>query len=124
MRVWLRSRPLSSTSPARWATLGTVVTSNRSPQCLAHRAAATVTAHQIIRFDDLRRAATGRRDPCRHTGKDTQPVALGCLTGVGVSSTVHDHVAIRRPPCKTLGWKKSIEVFDKLIAEHCVAMTD
>ena len=27
-------------------------------------------------------------------------------------------------PRKTLGWKKPIEVFDKLIAEHCVAMTD
>jgi hypothetical protein len=27
-------------------------------------------------------------------------------------------------PRKTLGRKKSIEVFDKLIAEHCVAMTD
>jgi IS30 family transposase len=27
-------------------------------------------------------------------------------------------------PRKTLDWKKPIEVFDKLIAEHCVAMTD
>jgi transposase, IS30 family len=27
-------------------------------------------------------------------------------------------------PRKTLGWKKPIEVFEKLIAEHCVAMTD
>jgi IS30 family transposase len=27
-------------------------------------------------------------------------------------------------PRKTLGWKKPIEVFDKLTAEHCVAMTD
>ena len=27
-------------------------------------------------------------------------------------------------PRKTLGWQKPIEVFDKLIAEHCVAMTD
>jgi IS30 family transposase len=27
-------------------------------------------------------------------------------------------------PRKTLGWKKPIEVFDKMIAEHCVAMTD
>ena len=27
-------------------------------------------------------------------------------------------------PRETLGWQKPIEVFDKLIAEHCVAMTD
>jgi IS30 family transposase len=27
-------------------------------------------------------------------------------------------------PRKTLGWRKPIEVFEKLIAEHCVAMTD
>ncbi|HKR48025.1 MAG TPA: IS30 family transposase, partial [Pseudonocardiaceae bacterium] len=27
-------------------------------------------------------------------------------------------------PRKTLGRKKPIEVFNKLIAEHCVAMTD
>jgi len=27
-------------------------------------------------------------------------------------------------PRKTLGWKKPIEVFNELIVEHCVAMTD
>jgi transposase, IS30 family len=27
-------------------------------------------------------------------------------------------------PRKTLNWQKPIEVFEKLIAEHCVAMTD
>ena len=27
-------------------------------------------------------------------------------------------------PRKTLDWKKPVEVFDKLIAEHCVAITD
>jgi IS30 family transposase len=27
-------------------------------------------------------------------------------------------------PRKTLGWQKPVEVFDKLIVEHCVAMTD
>ena len=27
-------------------------------------------------------------------------------------------------PRKTLGWRKPVEVFEKLIAEHCVAMTD
>jgi len=27
-------------------------------------------------------------------------------------------------PRKTLGWQKPIEVFENLIAEHCVAMTD
>jgi IS30 family transposase len=27
-------------------------------------------------------------------------------------------------PRKTLGWRKPVEVFEKLVAEHCVAMTD
>jgi IS30 family transposase len=27
-------------------------------------------------------------------------------------------------PRETLGWRKPIEVFEELIAEHCAAMTD
>jgi hypothetical protein len=27
-------------------------------------------------------------------------------------------------PRKTLGWRKPVEVFENLIAEHCVVMTD
>ncbi|MGH3772495.1 MAG: IS30 family transposase [Pseudonocardiaceae bacterium] len=33
-------------------------------------------------------------------------------------------VELNSRPRKTLGWRKPIEVFEKLIAEHCVAMAD
>jgi hypothetical protein len=72
----------------------------------------------------------GRFHPFLHAGSSRRfPELSHPRLHAGLSRRFHsalDKVAaeLNGRPRKTLNWKKPIEVFEKLTAEHCVAMID